>query len=111
MFVDDFIEELVQQIVPERDDFADDRVACRIDEGDIFFHTVGFFSGLRGGIDADKFAILIKKLNILEDLDVVVMNQVAILKQMAHGFIVFSGETIDFEIDANVKSLNEADAG
>lgn len=111
MFVDDFIEELVQQIVPERDDFADDRVACRIDEGDIFFHTVGFFSGLRGGINADKFAILIKKLNILEDLDVVVVNKVAILKQMAHGFIVFSAETIDFEIDANVKSLNEADAG
>jgi hypothetical protein len=111
VFVDDFIEELVQQIVSESDDFADDRVACRIDQGDILFHTVGFFSGLRGGIDSDEFIILVKELNILEDLDIVVVNKVAILKQMAHGFIVFSGETIDFEIDANVKSLNKADAG
>ena len=110
MFVHDFIEELVQQIVSESDDFADDRVACRIDQGDILFHTVGFFSGLGGGIDSDEFVILVKELNILEDLDVVVVNKVAILQQMAHGLVVFSGEIIDFEIDANVESLDQANA-
>ena len=59
VLVNDFFKKLIEEVVSEGDSPADDWVASRVDESDIFFKIVGFFSGLGRWIYTDEFIVFI----------------------------------------------------
>lgn len=76
VLINNFVKEFIQYVISERNRPTNSWVTDWVDESNIFFKIVGFFSGFRCWIEAYQFIVLIQESDIFENLDIVVVDKI-----------------------------------